>query len=171
MKKWYYLLAVIVVTIIIAVVYLALERMPTTSPIGTPVATSTTPAIETATTTEPADATQLGGYFSERTSPTLGTYLADKNGLTLYTYGNDAANVSNCTGACLQAWPAYGPGISASGTFNLPMLPVNVATIKGNDGMVQFTWKEMPLYYYSGDKAAGDTSGEGIGGVWYVVNL
>ena len=25
------------------------------------------------------------------------------------------------------------------------------------------------LYYFSGDAAAGDTNGQGVGGIWYVV--
>jgi hypothetical protein len=28
----------------------------------------------------------------------------------------------------------------------------------------------MPLYYYSGDKKPGDANGQGIGGVWFVLN-
>jgi predicted lipoprotein with Yx(FWY)xxD motif len=110
-------------------------------------------------------------YFNQRTSPTLGTYLTDASGMTLYTYAKDTTGVSNCTGGCLTAWPPYGPGISASGTFNMPMLPANVNTITGNDGMVQFTWKGMPLYYFAEDKAPGDTTGQGVGGIWFVVKL
>ena len=27
----------------------------------------------------------------------------------------------------------------------------------------------MPLYYFAGDKAAGDVSGQGLSGKWYVL--
>jgi predicted lipoprotein with Yx(FWY)xxD motif len=28
----------------------------------------------------------------------------------------------------------------------------------------------MPLYYYIKDQAPGDTTGQGVGGVWYVLS-
>lgn len=107
---------------------------------------------------------QLGGFFSEHQSAVLGPYLADAKGRTLYVYNKDTMNVSNCTGACLSIWPPYGPGLTAAGTVNLPMLPANVSTIKGNNGLVQFTWKGMPLYYFTSDKNPGDVIGQGVGG-------
>jgi hypothetical protein len=47
----------------------------------------------------------------------------------------------------------------ATGTF---------ATITRSDGIVQVTYNHMPLYYFSGDSAAGDTTGQGKNGVWFV---
>lgn len=128
------------------------------------------PSQEASTTT---GTTIQSGFFSQETNATLGTYLTDENGRTLYTYNNDKANVSNCTESCLQAWPPYGPGISnnSTGTYNLPMLPANIGIIKGNNGMLQFTWKEMPLYYFAQDKQPGETLGQGVGGVWSVVSV
>ena len=105
-------------------------------------------------------------YFKVGMSATLGSYLADSNGMTLYTFSQDSLRNSVCTGACLVKWPAYVPQ-----TTNLSALPENVGTITRVDGTMQFTWKDMPLYFYSGDKAAGDTTGQGFGGFWYVVNL
>ena len=34
---------------------------------------------------------------------------------------------------------------------------------------MQVTINGMPIYYYSKDKAAGDITGQGVGGVWYLV--
>ena len=31
------------------------------------------------------------------------------------------------------------------------------------------TLNGWPLYYYSGDKTPGDTNGQGVGGVWWVL--
>jgi hypothetical protein len=41
-------------------------------------------------------------------------------------------------------------------------------TITRSDGTTQVTYNRMPLYYYSGDSAAGDTNGQGKLGVWFV---
>jgi hypothetical protein len=37
------------------------------------------------------------------------------------------------------------------------------------DGGQQLTLGGQPAYTYSGDTAAGDINGQGIGGLWYVV--
>lgn len=126
-------------------------------------------ASSTGATTSPT--VMYGGYFSERSSSVLGTYLADDNGLTLYTYSKDAAKVSNCSAACLMTWVPYGPGVSAAGTFSMPMMPVNVGVTKGNNGMLQFTWKEMPVYRFVSDKKPGDAMGQDQGGVWSVIKI
>lgn len=180
MKRWGYILAIVVLVVLVAVISFVLGEKAATPSIGTAAAPipsstiptpSTTPITGTKGFSPPPPVTELGGYFSERTSPTLGTYLTDKNGRTLYTYSEDSPGSSNCTGACLQAWPPYGPGISDTGTFSIPLLPANINVIKGNLGMAQFTWGNMPLYYFSGDTKPGDTLGEGINGVWFVVKL
>jgi predicted lipoprotein with Yx(FWY)xxD motif len=33
----------------------------------------------------------------------------------------------------------------------------------------QMTYNGWPLYYYIKDKAPGDTTGQGVGGTWFVV--
>jgi predicted lipoprotein with Yx(FWY)xxD motif len=32
------------------------------------------------------------------------------------------------------------------------------------------TYNKMPLYYWVGDAKPGDTMGQGVGGVWYVIS-
>jgi len=34
---------------------------------------------------------------------------------------------------------------------------------------MQVTYNGIPLYYYSKDTKPGDTTGEGVGGIWHVV--
>jgi predicted lipoprotein with Yx(FWY)xxD motif len=46
----------------------------------------------------------------------------------------------------------------------------NFGTITRADGQKQTTYKGMPLYFFAGDKAPGDTNGQGVKDVWYVVN-
>jgi predicted lipoprotein with Yx(FWY)xxD motif len=37
------------------------------------------------------------------------------------------------------------------------------------DGVKQQTVNCSPIYTFSGDKEAGDTNGQGVGGTWYAV--
>ncbi len=41
--------------------------------------------------------------------------------------------------------------------------------IERDDGTMQVALDGQPLYYFAGDAAPGDTNGEGVGGVWFVV--
>ena len=43
-----------------------------------------------------------------------------------------------------------------------------LGTLERDDGSLQLTLDGWPLYRYAGDAAAGDTTGEGVGGVWFV---
>jgi hypothetical protein len=45
-----------------------------------------------------------------------------------------------------------------------------VGTIKATHGMLQVTYAGFPLYFFAGDKAAGQTAGQGFQSEWYVVN-
>src|ERR1700759_5278407 len=52
-----------------------------------------------------------------KTNSSIGQYLTDPSGNALYTYGADTSGMSNCTGSCLTAWPAYQ---DKGSTSNLP---------------------------------------------------
>lgn len=101
-------------------------------------------------------------------NPTLGQIVVDSKGMTLYAYANDTPSVSTCTGACATIWP---PLTVAAGVT--PMAGAGVTgtlgTITRADGTLQVTLNGMPLYNYSKDTKAGDTNGQGVGGVWSVV--
>jgi len=91
-----------------------------------------------------------------KTDSSLGQYLATPDGMPLYTYDKDASGVSNCTGSCLAAWPAYQNTGSTSG------LPDGVGTIKRSDnGQLQYTYHGMPLYTFVSD-SKGHVTGEGV---------
>lgn len=93
-----------------------------------------------------------------------GSFLVDSKGMTLYTYDKDTKGVSNCEGECLAAWPAF----TAAGSQAMQMQS-QMSVITRSDGTKQYAWNDMPLYYYQGDKKAGDTTGDGIGGIWHIV--
>jgi|SRR5579859_2760853 len=100
-------------------------------------------------------------------SATIPTFLTAQNGMTLYTFANDKAGVSNCTGQCASLWPPYSvpDGATLSGVAGITG---TFGTMTRADGSIQATYNGSPLYFYSKDTKAGDTNGQGIGGVWYV---
>lgn len=98
----------------------------------------------------------------------LGSYLIAYNGATVYTYAKDTAGVSTCTGQCAANWLPY--VVPAGSRLNLQAgVKGAIGTIVRQDGTTQVTYKGMPLYFYIQDKFSGDTKGQGVGGVWYVV--
>jgi predicted lipoprotein with Yx(FWY)xxD motif len=96
----------------------------------------------------------------------LGKLLTDPNGKTLYWYTKDKPGTSNCSGQCLAAWPAF----SASGPLTLPAgVPGTLGTITRAEGGTQVTYDDFPLYYYVKDANPGDTTGQNVGKVWFVI--
>lgn len=100
-------------------------------------------------------ASSSNAIIQTKTATGIGEYLADGSGRTLYTYDGDNPGASNCTGSCLSAWPAYTAKSSSA-------LPANVSTIKrSDDDTNQYTYKNMPLYYFSSD-TTGKITGDGV---------
>jgi predicted lipoprotein with Yx(FWY)xxD motif len=101
------------------------------------------------------------------TDAKLGNILVDGKGMTLYMFTKDEPDKSNCSGKCIENWPALltqghptlGEGVDAS--------MVGTATLA--DGSMIVTYNHMPLYYFIKDKAPGDIVGQGNNNVWYVV--
>lgn len=91
--------------------------------------------------------------------------LTDSAGNTLYIFDNDEAGVSNCTEDCTGIWPPLtvdGESTAGDGVGTL-------ATFMRDDGSLQVTHEEQPLYYYSADDAPGDRNGDGLGGIWHII--
>jgi len=102
-------------------------------------------------------------------SSSAGQIVVDSKGMSLYFFTKDVkdSGTSACTGACLQAWPVF---TTTSAAPSVDGVTGKVATIATPDGKKQVTLNGMPLYYYAKDKAAGDVTGQGVGGVWYLVS-
>ncbi len=43
-----------------------------------------------------------------------------------------------------------------------------LATITRDDGTTQVTYNGAPLYYFAADEKAGDSAGQGVGGIWFI---
>jgi len=103
-----------------------------------------------------------GPVIMTATVGTQGTLVvASANGMTVYTFTKDVANsgTSACTGGCLTKWPAVTvpAGSTAAGASSVTG---KIGTItRTDDGTLQVTYNGLPLYFYSGDKAAGDANG------------
>jgi predicted lipoprotein with Yx(FWY)xxD motif len=95
----------------------------------------------------------------------LGRYLVDGTGQTLYTFRKDSPGRSACEGECVTRWPIY----LNDGGAPVGVKPEDLGTITRPDGKKQTTYKGMPLYYFAGDAAAGETRGHGLKEAWYVV--
>lgn len=98
----------------------------------------------------------------------LGTILTDSDGVTLYVFLNDADGESTCYDSCQENWPplvARGE-VEARDGVDASLL----ATTERRDGTMQVTYAGLPLYYFAGDQSSGDTNGQGVGGVWFVVS-
>lgn len=97
----------------------------------------------------------------------LGTILTDTNGMTLYLFTKDVPGISNCYDQCAVNWP---PLL----TQGDPVLTEGVAGVIGStlrkDGTVQATYNGWPLYYWINDHNPGETTGQNVGGVWFVIN-
>jgi predicted lipoprotein with Yx(FWY)xxD motif len=100
----------------------------------------------------------------------LGTIVVDNRGRTVYTLTDTAGKAVPCTGSCLQAWPpVLGASSSATGGRGV----TKVSTVTMSDGE-QVTIGGLPVYTFSGDRAAGEANGDGIssfGGTWHVVKV
>ncbi|SMD32785.1 Secreted repeat of unknown function [Reichenbachiella faecimaris] len=101
---------------------------------------------------------------------TLGDVLTDANGVTLYVFAKDVAGSSNCTEGCLDSWPIF---YAKEAEISSGLESADFGVITHANGAKQTTYKGWPLYYYApaGDgelEAANNTSGEAIGGVWFV---
>jgi predicted lipoprotein with Yx(FWY)xxD motif len=137
---------------------------PTTAPTQAAQATQVTTAAPTtgaptdAPATTAADSTVLAEEVGD-----AGTIIIDgETRLTLYYFEMDEkdSGTSNCTGGCLEAWPALtveegetptgGEGVDASKLGTI---------VREDNGETQVTYDGLPLYFFQNDEEPGDLNG------------
>jgi predicted lipoprotein with Yx(FWY)xxD motif len=96
----------------------------------------------------------------------LGEVLVNADGMTVYAFTNDTDGTPTCGEGCSDAWPAV--------TADSADLPAGLdsavfSVVDGIGGGFQLAAGGQPLYTFSGDAAAGDVNGQGVGGIWFVV--
>jgi predicted lipoprotein with Yx(FWY)xxD motif len=88
------------------------------------------------------------------------TVLTNNEGMTLYTFDKDSQGMSHCYDGCAAKWPPFNAGKNSEAKEGY-----SFTTRK--DGSQQWTYADKPLYTWVGDRNKGDTTGDGVGGVWH----
>lgn len=91
-----------------------------------------------------------------------GWAFVNDDGLTLYTFDRDSNGVSACEGQCATAWPPLTAAADAH-------VVGDWTPIRRGDGSMQWAYRGKPIYTFARDGAAGQSNGDGMGGVWHVV--
>jgi len=84
-------------------------------------------------------------------------------GFTLYAFDSDLGSAgSTCNDSCATSWPPV--SVTDGEVANISGLSL----VTRDDGSSQAAYKGRPLYFYSGDTEASDTSGQSVSGWWKV---
>ena len=121
--------------------------------------------VAPAATVAPTAATTPGPFTVSLSSA---GYFVGPNGMSLYTFDNDTLGHSVCEADCLENWPTLNVGSTPEITVGPGLDLAEYTAITRDDGGVQVTYKLIPLYYFAGDHAIGETNGDGVGDVWHL---
>jgi predicted lipoprotein with Yx(FWY)xxD motif len=109
-----------------------------------------------------------GGTTVSTGTTSLGTVLTNSSGLTLYYFLPEKnSTIGACTGGCLTTWPplvvtgtpTYASG--ASGTLETVSVMLNGAAV------TEDTYNCWPLHTFASYTSAGQTTGQGVAGMWF----
>ena len=107
-----------------------------------------------------------GGKLAMNAKEPFGEYVTNEAGVAVYMLEEDKKGQSVCYEKCTEVWPPYVVGE--------PIKGAKLDTIKRDDGQLQVTFNDMPLYYYVKDEGrAGSTEGHDVHdefGEWYLVS-
>jgi predicted lipoprotein with Yx(FWY)xxD motif len=135
---------------------------------------SSTPAAAPTSAPPPAATSAAAGSSASTSAITLktangsaGIWLTDQTGRTLYLYTVDKGTTSACYGACAKLWPP----LTATGSVSVSgdASATEIGSTTRTDGSKQVTYGGHPLYYFAGDTAPGQTKGQGLQKVWYLI--
>lgn len=87
----------------------------------------------------------------------------DLAGRTLYVFAHDKPGTSTCTGDCNKSWPAFIAPAGAKPTAEMSL-------VAREGGTLQWAYRGQALYFFAGDRNAGEMNGEGLGGVWHAAH-
>ena len=127
---------------------------------------TTTTASPSAYAAPSASAMATTGAVHTATDTKLGKILVEASGRTLYVFDRDTGGTIACTSPCTGTWPP----LTITGAQSSPSMS-GLGTVQRPEGTTQVTYKTRPLYRYSGDTKAGDTNGDGVGGLWHAAKV
>jgi predicted lipoprotein with Yx(FWY)xxD motif len=138
----------------------------------TAAAAAPSPAPAAATTAAPTTAaptTAAGPATVVPADTALGKVLTDADGLTLYALESEKPQLPtpSCYSSCAETWPPLvitGAPVAGGG-----LDPALLGVVPRDGGATQVTYNKWPLYRFAGDRKPGDTNGQGVGGVWFVL--
>ncbi|MEV3939320.1 hypothetical protein AB0K52_25485 [Glycomyces sp. NPDC049804] len=129
----------------------------------------TDPTSESASPSPSETATAAAAAsLSTATDDDHGEFLVDNDGFTLYLFTPDAEGTPTCYDACATAWPPLltdTPDVASGGTVDASL----IGTVERTDGTTQVTYNGWPLYYYADDDEPGETDGQGLQSIWYLM--
>jgi len=102
----------------------------------------------------------------------LGSFIIDNEGMTLYYFANDVPGsdstvpTSNCPAGCAVAWPLF---YEDDFKVSSDLVKSDFTPFDRIDGEKQISYKGWPLYYFIDDLVAGDTNGENVNNIWFVM--
>jgi predicted lipoprotein with Yx(FWY)xxD motif len=189
----YYLRLVLLVCVMLALL-LVMGCKTNSTPAPTPTASSIVPAstitsvpITTATSipatssspvstppitqppTSPVISSTIPSQYSIHiaSKANAGNYLTDPRGRTLYYTTSDRPGYSNLPDETLGNWPVfYVADIVVPPSLNA----ADFGTYTRDNKAKQTTFRGYPLYYFVQDIKAGDTFGNKLAGVWFVLD-
>jgi predicted lipoprotein with Yx(FWY)xxD motif len=125
---------------------------------------------ETTTTAASDTADESAGPATVSVAETgLGPVLVDADGKTLYLYTNDQGTTSAVPANVLAAWPPLTVESADDAVAGDGADESKLGTAEQSDGQLWVTYNGHLLYRFSGDGAAGETNGNGLGGIWYAL--
>jgi predicted lipoprotein with Yx(FWY)xxD motif len=125
--------------------------------------TTTKPATSATSAAAPATAAAV-----KDGNTSLGKVLVDSQGKTLYLFKNDKGTTSEVPAGLLALWP---PITASSGATVGPGLDQSkLVAVKQSNGQTWLTYNGHVLYTYKPDTSPGDTKGQKLANVWFVVS-
>jgi predicted lipoprotein with Yx(FWY)xxD motif len=134
---------------------------PTATPATTPAATQTS---------EPMESSMPDGVTIEVRQDGMYGSVLEVDGRSVYLFTPDPAGGAGtaCLEGCIANWPAV---LVPDGTEPVTGagLTGSLTTFERPDGGRQVAYEGHPLYFFVGDAAPGDTAGQGVNDVWFLV--